>query len=86
MADGPDSVIAPVSSTNARLAISSAIAEFCSTSNTPRPVRLLSSTIRVEHLLDHDRRETERGFVEHQEARMAHQGAADRQHLLLAAR
>src|SRR5579859_1465106 len=44
-ADGPDSVMAPVSSTNARLAISSAIAEFCSTSSTPSLVRLLSSRI-----------------------------------------
>src|SRR5579872_165677 len=45
-ADGPESVIVPVSSTKARLAISSAIAEFCSTRSTPRPVRLLSSTMR----------------------------------------
>src|SRR5579863_4841868 len=45
-ADDPDSVMAPGSSTKARLAISSAIAEFCSISNTPSFVRLLSSTIR----------------------------------------
>ena len=30
-------------------------------------------------------REAERGFVQQQQARAAHQGAADRQHLLLAA-
>src|SRR5579863_6072031 len=45
-AEGPDRVMTPVSSTKARLAISSAMAEFCSTSSTPRPVRLLSSRMR----------------------------------------
>ncbi len=34
---------------------------------------------------NHQRREAERGFVQHQQARAAHQRAADRQHLLLAA-
>ena len=39
-----------------------------------------------EDVLDHDRREAERGLVEHDEARLPHQAAGDRQHLLLAAR
>src|SRR5664279_5978884 len=40
----------------------------------------------LKDLLDQDRRETERGFVKHQQARVGHQSATDRQHLLLAAR
>src|SRR5258708_17203647 len=40
----------------------------------------------LEDLLDDERREAERRLVEQQEARAAHQRAADRQHLLLAAR
>ena len=39
-----------------------------------------------EHLLDQDRREAERRLVQDQELGLAHQAAADRQHLLLAAR
>jgi hypothetical protein len=39
-----------------------------------------------EHLLDQQRREAERRLVEDQQARLAHQPASDRQHLLLAAR
>ena len=38
-----------------------------------------------EHLLDEDRRQAERRFVEDEQARLGHQAAADRQHLLLAA-
>ncbi len=40
---------------------------------------------RVENLPRDQGGEAERGFVQHQQARAAHQGAADRQHLLLAA-
>src|ERR1051326_161066 len=40
----------------------------------------------VEDLLGDQWGEAERGLVEQQEARAAHQGAGDRQHLLLAAR
>ena len=36
-------------------------------------------------LRDQQRREAERGFVEHQQARAAHRAARDREHLLLAA-
>ena len=39
----------------------------------------------AENLLRDQRREAERGLVEQQQARAAHQRAADRQHLLLAA-
>ena len=39
-----------------------------------------------EHLLHHDRRETRGGLVEQQQFRVRHQRAADRAHLLLAAR
>ena len=40
---------------------------------------------RVHQRLDHDRRQTQRRLVQHQQARPAHQRAADRHHLLLAA-
>ena len=40
---------------------------------------------RLEHLVDDRRRQAHRGLVEHQHARLGHQGAADGQHLLLAA-
>ena len=40
---------------------------------------------RGHHLLDDDRREPFGGLVHHQQARLEQQGAADRQHLLLAA-
>jgi hypothetical protein len=62
-------VIVPASSTNARLAISSAIAEFDNA---------------LEHLFDNDWRKPKRRFVEHQQAGAAHQGPADGEHLLLA--
>src|SRR5438067_6640835 len=39
-----------------------------------------------EHLVDHHRRQAERGLVAEDEPRLAHQAAADREHLLLAAR
>ena len=39
-----------------------------------------------ENLLHQERREAERGFVEQEQPRPRHQRAADRQHLLLAAR
>ena len=39
-----------------------------------------------EHVLHDRRRQAERRLVEHHEIRRAHQAAADRQHLLLAAR
>ena len=38
-----------------------------------------------ENLVHCERREAEGRFVEHQKIRPAHQGAADRQHLLFAA-
>src|ERR1700736_6249143 len=40
----------------------------------------------LEDLLDDERRQPQRGLVEQQQARPAHQRAADRQHLLLAPR
>ena len=40
----------------------------------------------AQHVLHDRRRKPERGLVEHHELRRAHQAAADRQHLLLAAR
>ena len=40
----------------------------------------------VEDVLDDQRRKAERRLVEQQQARLAHQRARDRQHLLLAAR
>ena len=40
----------------------------------------------LEHLLHHDRRQTRRRLVEQQQFRIRHQRAADRAHLLLAAR
>ena len=40
----------------------------------------------AENLLHQQRRKAERGLVEHQQPRPAHQRAADREHLLLAAR
>ena len=39
-----------------------------------------------EHLLDQQRRQAERRLVEDQQLRLGHQAAADREHLLLAAR
>src|SRR5689334_13361727 len=39
----------------------------------------------VQHLLHDERREAERGLVEHDQLGRAHQAAADREHLLLAA-
>src|SRR5262249_62178704 len=41
---------------------------------------------RVEDLARDQRRQAERGLVEKEEARVSHQRARDRQHLLLAAR
>ena len=40
----------------------------------------------LEHLLHHDRRQAGRRLVEQQQFRIRHQRAADRAHLLLAAR
>src|SRR3954468_1169156 len=40
----------------------------------------------AQHFLHHERREAERGLVEHDELRRTHQAAADGEHLLLAAR
>src|SRR5258708_7210145 len=40
----------------------------------------------ADQVLDDDRRQTERQFIDQQELRPAHQGAGDRQHLALAAR
>ena len=37
----------------------------------------------LEDLLDHDRRESHARFIEEKQARPAHQGASDREHLLL---
>src|SRR5579859_2785860 len=48
----------------------------------PLPVQLPDEG---EELLDRDRRQAERRLVEDQEARLGHQAAADREHLLLAA-
>ena len=44
-----------------------------------------SSASDVEQLVDHRRRQAERRLVEQQDARLCHQPARDRQHLLLAA-
>ena len=50
------------------------------------PSLRLSRAQDLEQLLDDQRREAERGLVEQHQARPQHQRAADRQHLLLAAR
>ncbi|EGE57986.1 hypothetical protein RHECNPAF_3500035 [Rhizobium etli CNPAF512] len=47
---------------------------------------LIELADRLENALDDQRREAKRRFVEQQELRTRHQGAADRQHLLFAAR
>ena len=46
---------------------------------------LLIRWIDLEHLLDHQRRQAERRLVQQQHLGPAHQRAADRHHLLLAA-
>ena len=51
-----------------------------------REAFLIQSPHDAEHLLHDCRRQTERRLVEHDETRLPHQAAADRQHLLLAAR
>src|SRR3954471_21461823 len=45
----------------------------------------VQSADRIENLARDQRRQTERGFIEQEQARTAHQGATDGQHLLLAA-
>src|SRR5262249_10233019 len=47
---------------------------------------LVQPTHDAEHLLHNRRREPERRLIEHDQPGLAHQAAADRQHLLLAAR
>src|SRR5262245_55160558 len=51
-----------------------------------RPTRLVGLADYLEHLLDDHWSKSERRLVEQQEARPAHHGAGDREHLLLAAR
>ena len=60
------------------------MSSFCSTISIVRPLaRSFSSGL--PDLRDDQRREAEKRLVEEQQARLAHQRAADRQHLLLAA-
>ncbi len=84
-AAGPDSITLPTCRTYARSATSSALATFCSASSTavPRPTIAAHA---CEHFGGEQRRKPERGFVEQEKARRAHQRAADREHLLLPAR
>ncbi len=58
---------------------------FCSTRDDRHPA-FSELQHDLEDLVDDDRREAERGFVEEQKLRAAHQRAADGHHLLLAAR
>ena len=51
-----------------------------------RDALLVDLADEVEILLDQDRRQAERGFVDQQQFRRPHQAAADRDHGLLAAR
>ncbi len=64
---------------------SSAACTFCSTRNTPTP-RAVDLGQRLEDGGDQPGRDAERRLVEHEQARRAHQRAADGDHLLLAAR
>src|SRR5262249_57255903 len=50
------------------------------------PVARVEVADDAEDLLGDERREAERGLVEQQQARASHEGARNRQHLLLAAR
>ena len=59
-------------------------ARFCSDSSTATPSRFMAQDCR-RHLLDDDGGEALRRLVEQHRARIAHQGAGDGQHLLLAA-
>ena len=65
--------------------MSSAMASFCSTSRIEMP-RLRDLLEQPRDLLDDLRREALGRLVDHDQLRIAHQRAAQRQHLLLAAR
>ncbi|MFK4700966.1 hypothetical protein ABIF42_006560 [Bradyrhizobium diazoefficiens] len=58
---------------------------FCSHDQDGQAVLPVQGADRIENLARDQRREPERGLVEQEQAGTAHQGAADRQHLLLAA-
>ena len=57
---------------------------FCSTTMMAMPARF-SASMNSKICLRDDRREPERRLVEHDHARAEHQGAAEKQHLLLPA-
>ena len=66
--------------------MSSAMATFCSTSSTDVPFALMRRGSRRTSSCTIERRQAERRLVEQQQPRLRHQRAADRDHLLLAAR
>ena len=80
----PDKRDAAVLQHIGRLASLSDTATFCSTSTQVSPSRLRSRMV-LQHVLHDGRRQAERRLVEHHQLRRAHQAAADREHLLLAA-
>ena len=84
--EGPLSATRPVSMRTAWSARSSASEAFCSTIRRLTPSSRLMRAERAKDFRHHERREAERGLVEHQQARAHEQRARDRQHLLLAAR
>ena len=83
---GPANTIRPRSSTIASAAHSSASRACCSTSSSARCVLPLQPFEPGQQRLDDDRRQAFERLVHQQQRRVAHQRAADRQHLLLAAR
>ena len=76
----------PLTITPMRSATSIATPRFCSISSTAISPPLPSCAQRLHHLLDDHRRQAFGRLVHHQQARLEQQRAADRQHLLLAAR
>ena len=80
----PDQTTAPFSTTVARSAMPPAKCRFCSASRIVSPSAFSARNGR-RHLLDDDGRQALAGLVQQHQARVAHQGAGDGQHLLLAA-
>ena len=80
----PSSATRPCSITCARPATASDCSTFCSTSRIESP-SACSRPMRANNSSTSERREAQRGLVEDQQLRTAHQPAADRDHLLLAA-
>ena len=76
--------VRPSSSTMPWSETSSARLAFCSIISTVMPRARISAQDR-EQLVDHDRREADRGLVDQHQLRLEQQRAGDLQHLLLAA-